>query len=237
MGANDMSSTRAAIPITLSCLLLLAGFSVSASAQAADHWYLLVKATGSGAVIGSTIGMDPRAKDGYDGDPADGDLSLHPDPASAGVWLLYYRIQGPDWIGTTGLYDGDMELTPVPPGGSKTWSEFYLWAQNRAPISANLVMVKPQFSLPPPSGYRAHLVLDYVPVSCNWTGGPDVWINDLSANNTFALPIPLVTDPLQGTQFHIDVYAPAVPEPSSLAALLCGLVGVGGIVVRRRRSL
>ena len=62
----------------------------------------------------------------------------------------------------------------------------------------------------------------------------DIWINDLSANNTFPLPIPVVTDPLQGTQFHSDVYAP-VPEPSSVAALVFGLAGMGGVVIRRRQ--
>ena len=109
-------------------------------------------------------------------------------------------------------------------------------AQNYTPPPATLGRVAPKFGTAyvPPAGYRAHLVLDYIPASCSWAGPTDIWINDLSANNTFALPIPVVTDPLQGTQFHIDVYAP-VPEPSSLAALICGLVGVGGVVVRRRR--
>ena len=31
-----------------------------------------------------------------------------------------------------------------------------------------------------------------------------------------------------------DLSVTPVPEPSSLAALFCGLVGVGGVVVRRR---
>jgi len=234
-----MHTLRYALVTLVICVLtwpVLVGSS--AAAGTADHWYLAVGTTGPSSVMGVSISMDPRAKDGYDGDPADGDLSMHIAPDAKGIFVLYYRAQGPDWTGATGFYGGDSELTPAAPGGAKTWYEFYAFAQNFTPTSANLGRIWPQFglALAPPAGYRAHLVLDYVPASCNWTGGPDVWINDLSANNTFALPIPLVTDPLQGTQFHIDVYAPAVPEPSSLTALICGLAGVGGAVVRRRRN-
>jgi len=221
--------------IAILCIVSIAVLTGGpAMAGTPGHWYLEVAGTGSHAIIGTSISIDPRAKDGYDGDPADGDLSIHPDLASKGVWLLYYRVQGPDWTGATGFYGEESELTPVPPGGSKTWYEFYLWSQNYTPTTADLVVVAPDsLSLAPPAGYRAHLVLDYVPDSCNWSGPTDVWINDLTTTTTFALPIPVVTDPLQGTQFHIDVYAP-VPEPSSLAALACGLVAVGGVVLRRR---
>ena len=194
-----------------------------------------MNASGPKNLLGSGIGISPNAKDGYDGKPTDGDLSLHPDPSASGILPPVLLRPGPDWVGATGFYAGDRDYTPIPPGGSKTWSSFYLWAQNFTPTAANIIGVHPSFSLIPPAGYRGHLVLDYVPASCNWTGPMDIWVNDLTAVNTFALPIPVVTDPLQGTQFHIDVYAP-VPEPSSLATLICGLVGMGGVVVRRRRA-
>jgi len=208
--------------------------ATSTQAQSASNWAVFVGTTGPKSVLGSGIGINPKAKDGYDADPAEGDLSLHPKPTDVGIELLYYRVQGPDWAGATGFYGEELEYTPLPPGASKTWSEFYLWAQNYTPTSANLGRVAPQFGTQyvPPAGYRGHLVLDYVPDSCNWTGDWDFWL-DLTANNEFALPIPVVTDPLLGTRFHIDVYA--IPEPSSLAALACGLAGVGGFAFRRRR--
>ena len=219
---------------TLFVLLILAVAS-STQAQSASNWMIFVGTQGRGFAHGTWIGINPNAKDGYNGDPADGDLSLHPKPTDVGVYLLYYRVQGPDWTGATGFYGEEGEHTPVSPGGSKTWSEFYLWAQNFTPTSTNLAVVEPEPDnlYVPPAGYRGHLVLDYVPDSCNWTGPSDFWL-DLTADNEFALPIPVVTDPLQGTRFHLDVYAP-VPEPSSLPALACGLAGVGGFALRRRR--
>ena len=229
-----MYSFRSALVSTFLCAATLVGLGCKpASAGSADHWYLAVGTVGHGSVLGSSIGMDPRAQDGYDSP----DQTLDPAHGGSGVQLLYYRVHGPDWAGPTGFYGGDYEKTSIPPGGVKTWYEFYLFAQNFTPTAANFALVAPDgAAYAPPAGYRGHLVLDYVPASCNWKGDWDFWLDDLTAVNTFALPIPVVTDPLQGTQFHIDVYAPAVPEPSSLAALICGLVGVGGAVVRRRRN-
>ena len=108
----------------LLCLLIGAG---SAQAQTPSNWILLVSTTGPSPIAASKIGISPNAKDGYDGNPTDGDLSLHPDPSAAGIFLLNYYVQGPDWIGTPGFYAGDPDLTPLPPGGSRTWSSFYLW--------------------------------------------------------------------------------------------------------------
>lgn len=224
-----MLTTRSLFAFMLSCVLVVLVLPCApAVAQDASNWWLFVGVAGHGSVLGSTIGVHPGASDGYDGDQ-----TVPLGSASVGIYLLCYRTEASGW--PDGLYSGDIYGTPIPAGGSRSWSGFYLWAQNFTPTTANIIGVHPEFSLAPPTGYRAHLVLDYIPASCGWTGPMDIWINDLSINNTFALPIPVVTDPLQGTQFHIDVYAPAVPEPSSLAALLCGLVGASGAVVRRRR--
>jgi len=212
--------------------LLLASTVVTVQANSSDRWYVALGPMNMGG-LGISLGVTP---DGTDNPNGVGGLALNLS-GKAGGFCLERRENGVgDWVGETGFYGSDYRA-PLLPGQSMRWDNLYLWAQDYTPTSANLGRMFPQFgvSLAPPPGYRAHLVLDYVPDSCNWTGGPDVWVNDLSVTTTFALPIPVVTDPLQGTQFHIDVYAPAVPEPSSLAALLCGLVGVGGVVVRRRR--
>ena len=226
-----MLTTRSLFAFVLSCICLMSAPACTpAVAQDATNWWLFVAVAGHGSAIGSSIGITPGASDtGYNGD-----LPVYAGPNAVGIHLMLYREQGTNWGGPTGLYGGEVRGTPIAPGGSRSWSGFYLWAQNFTPTAANIVAVHPEFSLAPPAGYRGHLVLDYVPASCNWTGPMDYWL-DLTTLNSFALPIPVVTDPLQGTRFHIDVYAP-VPEPSSLAALVCGLVGVGRVVVRRRHG-
>jgi len=213
--------------------LLLASTVVTVQADSSDRWCVALGPMNMGG-LGISLGVTP---DGTDNPNGVGALALNLS-GKAGGFCLERRENGVgDWVGETGFYGSDYRA-PLLPGQSKRWGNLYLWAQNYTP-SGNAVFLNPQFGTRyvPPAGYRAHLVLDYVPDSCNWTGKPmDIWINDLSADNTFALPIPVVTDPLQGTQFHIDVYAP-VPEPSSLAALLCGLAGAGGVVMRRRRHV
>ena len=153
-----------------------------------------------------------------------------------GIFLLLYREHGATWDGPTGFYGGDFERTPIPPGDSKTWWDFYLWAQNWTPgLETGTVGIAPSVDppLPPPPGYLGHLVLDYVPEVCNWTGPVEFWL-DLSQPNELTLPIATVTDPLDGVQMHITVHAP-IPEPSSFAALGFGLVPLAAVLRRRRR--
>ena len=210
-------------------VLTLAG-AQPALAQSPADWLIFVGVQRGS--LGTGMGVMSWGSDSVPG----GAPPIVPPANWRGVFVLEYLTQGWQGDNPSGLFDGSIWQTPIQPGTSKTWSSFYLWAQNFTPTSANLGRIAPQFGTEyvPPAGYRAHLVLDYVPASCNWGGPMDIWINDLTADNTFPMPIPVVTDPLQGTQFHIDVYAP-VPEPSSLATLICGLVGAGGVVLRRRR--
>ncbi len=215
---------------TLCWVLALASISMmSVFAQSMSNWAVFVGIKGGS--LGTGIGVNPR---GYDDYPGTGDM-IQPGQDWKGMYLLRHYTNGDNWTGPTGFTGDDARPTPIAPGEQRTWSDLYLWAQNLTPTSANLVRVRVPGDpyLPPPAGYRGHLVLDYVPDSCNWTGDRDFWL-DLTADNEFALPIPVVTVPLQGTRFHLDVYAP-VPEPSSLAALACGLAGVGGFAMRRRK--
>ena len=211
------------------CLWAFIGFGVQpAVAESAGNWTALVSVAGGS--IGTLIGVTPWGWDDY---PGTGDFTP-PRSNLRGILVMRHYTSGDNWTGPTGFTGEDVRLTPIAPGEHKTWSDLYLWAQNLTPTGANLarVTVPTDPYLPPPAGYRGHLVLDYVPDSCNWTGDRDFWL-DLTADNEFALPIPVVTNPLLGTRFHLDVYA--IPEPSSLAALACGLAGVGGFAVRRRR--
>lgn len=180
-----------------------------------------------GGNLGAGIGALPGKHDGWDG----GGTLYFWDP---GTFLLLYRQHGTAWGGDTGFYDADFEA-PIPSGASKTWWDFYLWSDNAIYPSGQIQCgsgFEASVNEGPPTGYMGHLVIDRVAAGVAWTGPMDYWL-DLTQQNTFTLPIAMVSDPLQGTRFHLTVYAPAVPEPSSLLLLAGGLILV---VARRRRA-
>ena len=179
---------------------------------------------------GFVFGAKPGWHDGYDGQSP---VDIHSIP---GVHLLYYRT----WGGSPAFYYKDFE-SPIPPSGSKTWSDIYMWAQDYTPNLGNRVGITYTPDPPAPAGYWARLVLDYVPESLNWTG-PMEFVVGLDTNHDFNvpfLPVPITDnpyDPTQVTRMHLTVYAP-VPEPSSLLALSIGGLGVLGSALRRRRFI
>jgi hypothetical protein len=144
------------------------------------------------------------------------------------AFLLLYRENGPGWTGPTGFYSSDLEA-PIPFGGSKTWWDMYLWSQGwTPPDNIMTVWVNNAYR---PFILRAVLVVDYVPESLGWTG-PMEYQLDMGQDYFIPLPVPTVTDPLQGTRMHITVY-PLIPEPGSLVALTAGILGLAW---RRKRQ-
>jgi hypothetical protein len=145
---------------------------------------------------------------------------------------LEYREQGAaGWAGATGYYSSDYRA-PYVPGQRKSYGNIYLWGKNVTLSTPYRIgfQTAPGVVTGNPTGYTGHLVLDYVPAECQWDGNTDFWL-DLSVTNHLVLPTIVTDDPLQGTRFHIDVYAP-VPEPSSVLVIAGGLLSL--IVVRRR---
>jgi hypothetical protein len=225
---------RTGLNRSLSCILqrnlILCGVAVSIFGQTSTHattsTHWVTGLVPEGGSLGVEIGALTPYHDGWDGGPT----IYFWDP---GTYLLLHRDHGPDWAGDTGFYGADYE-SPIPSGGSKTWRDFYLWSD--LPGVLNQIQVRSVFELGvgdgPPAGYRGHLVIDQVADGVTWTGPMDYWF-DMTQYNTFLLPIASVSDPLQGTRFHLTVYAP-VPEPSSILALGLALTGMGAMLRRRR---
>lgn len=211
--------------LAASTLLAFATLCTPATAQLPSKWQVMI-GQGQGTVIGV-------ASWGVDGDWDGGSTPVWW-PDRAGVYIALYREPGPNWSGPKALYPEDYDKTPIPSGGSRTWSGLYLWAQNMTPAAGRLTKVAPGSGegFPTPPGYLGHLVLDHVPSACDYQGPMDFWM-DLSSPTYLALPIPVVTNPFTDdvTQFSFTVYA---PEPSSLLAIAAG-IGALGLVARRRR--
>jgi len=210
---------RMCLPI----LLIAMAVAVQPALAQDPGWHTSVGTRGEVGGGGSFVfGAMPFTIDGYDGQTPVGVAGLQ------GAFVYAYRQNGPGWPGPTGFYSQDYEA-PVPAGKNKTWWDVYLWAQGYTHSSQIATVTIPftRADLVP----RGLLVLDYVPASIGWTGPMEYEI-DMSVGAFLQLPIATVTDPLQGTRMHITVFA--VPEPSPLAALGLGIVGLC-VGVRRRR--
>lgn len=183
---------------------------------------------------GLVAGITPHAVDGYDGQPTFDITTIQ-----YGVPMLLYRQNGAAWSGPTGFYGGDY-MPPIPSGTSKTWSDIRLWTPNSIIDIGGRAWIGMYSLNPPPQGYWGQLVLDYVPASLNWTGPTEYWFSLHPGPSGFypdigLFPVPITSnpyDPMQVTRMHLTVYA---PEPSCLAAILAGVMGIGAATRGRRR--
>jgi len=174
---------------------------------------------------GTMFGVSPSSADGYDGQ------SSWDPTGQSGAALMLYRENGANWSGPTGFYYIDL-TSPLSDGSSYTWNNIYMWAQNyTVPGGVGQLMISPDYPVAP-SYYNFQLVLDYVPEYMNWTG-PRVF-EFRRGGGLFNVPIPTVTNPLDGVRMHLTVYAGPIPEPSSLLTLAGAALTTAGFAWRKR---
>ena len=203
---------------------------------AAARWDFIFTATSPTIGLGAGIIADENGSDDLDGPSYEIPWQLSRFQGVWGVIFSFYRENGLNWSGPTASIVLDYKAS-IPLGGSKTWSDFYLWAQDYTATPPNKVEVMLSAEgglLWPPEGYQVHLVLGYVPEAANWDGPMDYWI-DMNRPGTFFLPVIETADSLQGTKMHLTVYA--IPEPSSFIALGFALPVLACAAVRRSRRL
>jgi len=215
---------KARIQIALLVFLL-----TTASATAAlNYWCGEIVVLDEEMGVGINFGVRPGYEDGYDGQSP---TNLE---GFSGVLLQLYHT----WGGSPAFYGVDYE-SPIPVGGSKTWSDIWLWSQNYTPNLGNRTRLLTGCEPGLPSGYWGRLSLDYVPDSLVWTGP---WQFDIRLDGygmQFYLPVPITDnpwDPMNVTRMHLTVYTTPIPEPSSLLALGAGMLALAGLALRRRRK-
>ena len=208
---------RSLITITAmtSVLLTLARASFSDDVTYKINYYTQTNGVWAG------IASLPGAGKGFDNE------KRWPSSSPTGVLLGFYRVAGVDgWNADTGYYYGDIREQLLP-GTSVRIDGLYLWATpDTAAQDMRLYLNEPTYL----DGLTYSLFLDYVPGGITY-GGPRVWT---AHHGTIALPFFSTSDGLAGYRFHVELTA--IPEPSSLLALVGGLAGAGGFALRRRRK-
>lgn len=147
----------------------------------------------------------------------------------------YHEQDVGGWSGDTGFYSTDLRA-PVTliPGQSKTWT-FYLWENPSWNVVLELMW---GFDYPAPAFNKMLYTLTYVRAAQGITGGnipvgASVLLNE-HTQGTWSFPVYKTTDGRTGYMFEFT--ATVIPEPSSLLALVGGIAGLGGFVLRRRRT-
>lgn len=154
------------------------------------------------------------------------DETMWPDnPSPTGVLLGFYNVDGiNEWDSTTGWYSGTAREL-VSTGTSVVIDNLYLWATTGTPSQNLQLYLQGNSWIPSSLNYK----LSLISAPDGYTGQTEWGITD----TIITLPFYSTDDGTTGYRFRAEFTA--VPEPSSILALVSGLGGVVGLALRRRR--
>jgi len=183
----------------------------------------------------SYFGMASTATDNYDGEHGS-DSPIFTPNLSAVFAATYHSSVSDGWTGPDGFYQQDIRgSAPSTPGESKS-IQIYVWATPYVPANNDTIWLAYRFNsadFPPRESLSFRLTLRAKPQSIS--EGPEVgntW-ELLVPEGEIELPIYRTDNGLTGYQFELT--ATAVPEPSSILAMLCGVGGMAGPILRRKQ--
>ena len=210
---------RLTLPAVCAVRLVLAQ-----SCFAAQYSYKVYYSTQSDPATGSNVAMwaEVGAGKGHDWDE-----TMWPStPSPTGVLLGFYNVNGTnEWDGENGWYGGTAR-EPVSTGTSVVIDNLYLWASTGTPSQSLQLRLQDYSWIPLGLNYKLSLLA--VPSGVSYTGRTEWGIGDTS----ITLPFYSTANGLTG--YHFQAQFTAVPEPSSILALVGGLAGLGGFALRRR---
>lgn len=160
------------------------------------------------------------ATDGNDGIPLDSPISHAP---ITSFYAAAYKINGHEgWNGANGFYGGD-DRGAIATGQTIT-EDIYVWAST----GTSPERIKVAQGLSGVAGINYTLDLVSIPTGIIYNG-----LTHWTTPGAIILPFYSTDNGLTG--YHFQATFTAVPEPSSILALVGGIVGFGGIALRRRR--
>ncbi len=144
-------------------------------------------------------------------------------------WIAGSYHSPGEWGSSAGFYAFDLR-TPLAAGETKTWM-LYIWG---VPGEATSDFGATWTWWPEDYDQLVQGRLELVQKPTGITGGPAVRTVWTTPPTSFALPLYTTTDGLTGYVFKFTLTA--VPEPSSVLALVGGIAGLGGFALKRKRG-
>lgn len=208
-------------------LLLSLGVAAQAGFVPCDNWRMKIKVDNGGLSAGVlTVGTAPGASDGYDGY----DMAYEQFGSGAGV-IACTDIPANQY-NPSGLWCADIQSPFTHCGDFRIWNlmayvngassgnlTLNAWMSSSGKLTGQEIVLAVYDGVVTPGTFRSRIPLWRVPYGTSGSSTDPQYTYKFSYSGGFR-------------QFTVLAYIE--PEPCSMVALACGLVGFGGIAWRRR---